>query len=135
MRISDWSSDVCSSDLALDSAANQLFIVPRPVNLGSVEEGDAEIDGAVDGGDRFILAGLAVHVGADASHRHAAEAKRGDLERLSEPAVFHGGDSLRLAGKQCTARGQADRKSVVEGKRVSVRVDLGGGRIIQKKKT
>src|SRR3546814_17143892 len=75
MRISDWSSDVCSSDLALDSAANQLFIVPRPVNLGSVEEGDAEIDGAVDGGDRFILAGLAIHVGADASHR--PDRKRG----------------------------------------------------------
>src|SRR3546814_15811524 len=29
---------------------------------------------------------------------------------------------------------QADRKSVVEGKSVSVRVDLGGRRIIQKKK-
>src|SRR3546814_15863004 len=28
-----------------------------------------------------------------------------------------------------------DRKSVVEGKRVSVRVDLGGRRIIKKKKT
>src|SRR3546814_11346474 len=30
-------------------------------------------------------------------------------------------------------RGEADRKSVVEGKRVSVRVDLGGRRIIKKK--
>src|SRR3546814_20799580 len=30
--------------------------------------------------------------------------------------------------------GRADRKSVVEGKRVSVRVDLGGRRIIKKKK-
>src|SRR3546814_12324832 len=30
---------------------------------------------------------------------------------------------------------QADRKSVVEGKSVSVRVDLGGRRIIKKKKT
>src|SRR3546814_17726164 len=30
-------------------------------------------------------------------------------------------------------RDRADRKSVVEGKRVSVRVDLGGGRIIKKK--
>src|SRR3546814_19206690 len=29
--------------------------------------------------------------------------------------------------------GITDRKSVVEGKRVSVRVDLGGGRIIKKK--
>src|SRR3546814_13627533 len=30
--------------------------------------------------------------------------------------------------------GEADRKSVVQGQRVSVRVDLGGGRIIKKKK-
>src|SRR3546814_19630969 len=33
-----------------------------------------------------------------------------------------------------TALGKTDRKSVVSGKSVSVRVDLGGGRIIKKKK-
>src|SRR3546814_17191438 len=34
-----------------------------------------------------------------------------------------------------TDQGQTDRKSVVSGKSVSVRVDLGGRRIIKKKKT
>src|SRR3546814_12047033 len=34
----------------------------------------------------------------------------------------------------CAAQGPLDRKSVVQGKSVSVRVDLGGRRIIKKKK-
>src|SRR3546814_12597193 len=38
-------------------------------------------------------------------------------------------DAARLAAPLCAA----DRKSVVEGKRVSVRLDLGGRRIIKKK--
>src|SRR3546814_17653674 len=49
------------------------------------------------------------------------------------PHLVHPGD--RLAGSQ--EHGDPltlDRKSVVEGKRVSVRVDLGGRRIIKKKK-
>src|SRR3546814_17188403 len=67
-------------------------------------------------------------------------------------AVGQGPSGLRLlpadvrAGHQSTdrsaaradrdvARMPADRKSVVLGKRVSVRVDLGGRRIIKKKKT
>src|SRR3546814_18392799 len=72
MRISDWSSDVCSSDL---------------------------LQGA--GGARA----------ADAS------------------AAF---DRRALAHARADRRG--DRKSVVLGKRVSVRVDRGGRRIIKKKK-
>src|SRR3546814_13940124 len=39
----------------------------------------------------------------------------------------------RQVGRQ--GDGGSDRKSVVAGKRVSVRVDLGGGRSIKKKKT
>src|SRR3546814_20784192 len=38
-------------------------------------------------------------------------------------------------GLQMMSEALADRKSVVEGKSVSVRVDLGGRRIIKKKKT
>src|SRR3546814_12941653 len=39
-----------------------------------------------------------------------------------------------IDGKHDPAAAEADRKSVVEGKRVSVRVDFGGRRIIKKKK-
>src|SRR3546814_17679681 len=82
MRISDWSSDVCSSDL--DLLRDQLL-----------------------------------------GRRHA------DVERFGEAP-----DRVRslLAERRVrlVAADELDRKSVVEGKSVSVRVDLGGRRIIKK---
>src|SRR3546814_16300464 len=80
MRISDWSSDVCSSDLQSDF--------------------DAVL------ADRFGNA-----VGGESWHEDVA---------------------ARLRGRGISLR---DRKSVVSGKSVSVRVDLGGRRIIKKKNT
>src|SRR3546814_13850302 len=95
MRISDWSSDVCSSDL----------------------------------GDSGVL-----HSGAVFRFTHA----------------LHGGRHLALLDHSSVGRGlfrvfrdhrgrdavlqTRDRKSVVWGKGVSVRVDLGGSRILKKKK-
>src|SRR3546814_11666321 len=85
MRISDWSSDVCSSDL----------------------QRGLSFDSAV---------GPALH----RPHRRCADRLgRRPVGRL--PQVFAEG-----------AR-RVDRESVVYGKRVSVRVDLGGRRIINKK--
>src|SRR3546814_20477009 len=79
MRISDWSSDVCSSDLLLAAA------------------------GWPNGKSVMLLVG-------------------------HQPAL---GQAIALLLGM-----QKDRKSVVEGKSVSVRVDTGGRRIIrQKKKT
>src|SRR3546814_19732324 len=102
MRISDWSSDVCSSDLIglepLEIAGEQVLAeaVGHPVD----EDG---------GGVPLIwpqdqaLAFLAHVIGGVALAQH------------------------RQLGK-------ADRKSVGEGKSVSVRVDLGGRRNLTKKK-
>src|SRR3546814_16646302 len=109
MRISDWSSDVCSSDLKckFPPGGNLHFLV------------------GVDDG---------LTVGAG----------------LLDPFVDHGGADLLQARLQFRARRlhlhatldqgglgflglDLDRKSVVSGKRVSVRVDLGGRRIIKKK--
>src|SRR3546814_3175349 len=84
MRISDWSSDVCSSDLF----ELRLF-------------GNMRVDGAIS------------------AHPSASEPGRESVgERVRR----------RLAHRA------ADRKSVVEGKSVSVRVDLGGRSILNKKK-
>src|SRR3546814_14219955 len=93
MRISDWSSDVCSSDLELRPA------VPR-----------------ADGQARRRL-----HRGSLAGHLDRPEVC------LAQPAIHRGHDhrGLRLP--------PPDRKSVGSGKSVSVRVDLGGRRIIKKK--
>src|SRR3546814_18488070 len=99
MRISDWSSDVCSSDLnrtALAAAAEKAFELGYHARvLGTEAVGPAE--------------DLAVYLVKEA------------LDYQGErPACL-------LLG------GERDRKSVVEGKCVSVRVDLGGRRIINQK--
>src|SRR3546814_17882572 len=78
MRISDWSSDVCSSDLTA---------------LGSLD---------------FM---------------ESIDCYRNETTRFADFILPQTG-SLE----------HEDRKSVVEGKSVSVRVDLGGSRIIKKKK-
>src|SRR3546814_14443776 len=90
MRISDWSSDVCSSDLALRD-------LRRDPAAGRADRGTAH------------RLGLAHSLRA----RRAARARR-----LSAPPRPR----------------RKDRKSVVSGKSVSVRVDLGVRRIIKKKK-
>src|SRR3546814_17200655 len=96
MRISDWSSDVCSSDLGglEDSEKNKRSISPHPW--------------------RFPPFG------------------REEWPRRL-PAIF-GGPTTCIRGRSAREHLRADRKSVVEGKSVSVRVALGGRRIIKKKK-
>src|SRR3546814_12223636 len=97
MRISDWSSDVCSSDLR--------------VRGGRRRAGKNERNHPGDEPDigRHIIA-----CSDGAEHGGGAEGRSGCAGRC-------GGGGL-------------DRKSVVWGKRVSVRVDLGGRRIIKKKR-
>src|SRR3546814_19861725 len=60
--------------------------------------------------------------------------------RATDPGAIDRGVnncSAEVTGRsatRCTMRARKDRKSVVEGKSVLVRVDLGGRRIIKKKK-
>src|SRR3546814_17248748 len=84
MRISDWSSDVCSSDLEQVQAGLRLHPLPH-----------------------CCLVQAAIGLTPRGPHRRA-------LARVERAPL-------------------ADRKSVVSGKRVSGRVDLGGRRIITKK--
>src|SRR3546814_8574868 len=93
MRISDWSSDVCSSDL---SAIRKFRAEPRR-RLSRYEDQERR----------------------DRRPRHPAgqpPAERAEMDREWRRAVRH----------------RTDRKSVVYGKSVSVRVDLGGRRFIIK---
>src|SRR3546814_14559533 len=103
MRISDWSSDVCSSDLGQHRR--------RPHH----HRGEGLRQPAEDRQD-------------DEVHRRV-EAGRGTLQ--GPGPLFHG--LLLGRGRVCDPTGSRDRKSVVSGKSVSVRVDLGGRRIIKKK--
>src|SRR3546814_20626862 len=101
MRISDWSSDVCSSDLLTQQAFPR-----RHIGQGK------RIEGAPDTLQRRL----------NMRQRAAQRIGAGDLMRLQPRPI----EVLQLQ--------MQDRKSVVEGKSVSVRVDLGGRRIIQKQK-
>src|SRR3546814_17193264 len=97
MRISDWSSDVCSSDLAGQAADATGRADQRP--------------GLLQG----------------PGHLHAArQGAPGDAAQHPD----------RLPGSVFVAEpadDSRDRKSVVSGKSVSVRVDIGGRRIIKTK--
>src|SRR3546814_20865767 len=108
MRISDWSSDVCSSDLML-------------LTTGSKSEmsiGYATIYGDMAGGYSVL--------------KDAYKTTVFDLSRWrNEKRPSFG---LGPEGSIMPERVIADRKSVVWGKRVSVRVDPGGRRIIKIKK-
>src|SRR3546814_13739762 len=111
MRISDWSSDVCSSDLV----GQQIRYVRR-------------VD--IDPRRHCALASDAVPVVEQALQPFAtdgvAEDRPTPVEGLSRPRGF-------TARVRTVNRFRADRKSVVSGKSVSVRVDLGGRRLITKK--
>src|SRR3546814_13972985 len=118
MRISDWSSDVCSSDLAA--------ALPAPRR---------------DGGRGWSFGREELH--GDRRHdcacagRHALRLSRGvpDLAARCHDVTRcrSGGNYSRLARGHGGGSGR-DRKSVVSGKSVSVRVDLGCCRIIKQKK-
>src|SRR3546814_12567437 len=127
MRISDWSSDVCSSDLVIMAGAQEggdpflalLRVWPfQRIGADALAAGEA-----VGGGPAFpfrlglgfLPVGLRYAVGAQGFRDPA-----GPIAAAAERAAFHH---------------RIDRKSVVLGKRVSVSVYVGGRRILKKKNT
>src|SRR3546814_19410397 len=95
MRISDWSSDVCSSDLLIGKR--------WPGDVGGPHEPTRN---------------------SSARHRRGARRHR----RLHAPRL----DRVAGAGAGDHPREGGDRESGVEGKSVSVRVELGGCSNIKK---
>src|SRR3546814_19819742 len=113
MRISDWSSDVCSSDLTAGRTyrgAGRATGAPQPGG-----------GGAADGGRAPRLQNRTPRSGRTGSA--VGTACRPHRKRQA------GGTHRRSHGP---ARG--DRQSVVSGKMVTVRVDPVGPRLIKKKK-
>src|SRR3546814_21201073 len=106
MRISDWSSDVCSSDL-LDALDRRVEI-----RVARIERLDQ---------DRAVLRPLQ-------PHRVQSVALGGEADVVDTEAL-----DGRFLDLPADANLEA-RKSVVEGKSESVRVDPGGRRIYNKKK-
>src|SRR3546814_15200292 len=107
MRISDWSSDVCSSDLI-----GEVIIGRRLIRAGGFDRAaDATEEVNFPGGVRTQTKAAAV------------------LGIAVE--ITSGVCRSRYAGQIVGAR---DRKSVVKGQSMFVRVDLGGRRIIKQQK-
>src|SRR3546814_16925198 len=98
MRISDWSSDVCSSDLCRVRCHALLLVLAR-ANRPSIGLPEIPPMGMLSGSPE-------------------------------QEAPMSTTSTYTVTGMNC-----GDRKSVVWGKSVSVRVELGGSRIINKKKT
>src|SRR3546814_15794450 len=108
MRISDWSSDVCSSDLIESESPELARFQPRALV-------------------RQLQASLARELDLAAECRNAERiaASFADEPALLVPTVHWPWTSERVHVQA--------RKIVEEGKSVSVRVDLGGGRKLKKK--
>src|SRR3546814_14001766 len=114
MRISDWSSDVCSSDLSGDDSSGIQPDLPTRRETGLFPSAFVPIWTCRSGNE--ARSGACVK-----------ENGMTDLTNLSfQPDDEHPRISTGSAG--------LDRKSVVTGKSGSVSVDLGGRRIIKKKK-
>lgn len=74
----------------LQRLSEKNLVGKRAVDLGSVEEGDAEIDGAMERPDRFRFVTGAI----GKAHAHAAEADGGDGQIISEFTGLHDGVPL-----------------------------------------
>src|SRR3546814_12430118 len=107
MRISDWSSDVCSSDLSSPRKRG-------PISRPSRQRNRQEL------GPRFR--------GGDDENKDTSS-----CQKFSFPTKWIPRPPRSFV--HAASRSTRDRKSVVEGKSGSVRGDLGGRRIIKKKNT
>ena len=83
-----------------DRAADELLVGERAVHVGRVEEGDAELERALDRGDRLALVGGPVELG----HPHAAEALGGNPQALAAKCSIVHATCLAGIGGPETAR-------------------------------
>src|SRR3546814_697154 len=121
MRISDWSSDVCSSDLPADLHLRTVYVSKALHALHACAGPSARRGGSMRRTLCVLVIGAAVGQIAGV-HGHSPE---------------HGPAAIRRRTTRDSCRGCAatlrreDRKSVVTGTMVSARVDIGGLRFIQ----
>src|SRR3546814_15457053 len=114
MRISDWSSDVCSSDLA------------RALRLAFGQDQRALVDHRIEGAFDDLLIGDGALF--DAGLRAELLDDLGDARAFARRPLL-----VTIIEARLLLLAPADRKGSVAGKGVSVRVELAVVRIITKK--
>src|SRR3546814_20228195 len=129
MRISDWSSDVCSSDLVVSMtvatpAAAAFPTAFRIFTLPKIPREKIELS-AMGDRHRFMRDHRRFEDGRGRRQMPA-------VHRLAHDRVQQDGRRGMLATRQAGQQ-RVDRKTVVEGKGVSVSVELGGRRTHKKK--
>src|SRR3546814_15036628 len=130
MRISDWSSDVCSSDLATDAVPDS----PSPTPLPGRGEGYMTRLASAFRKSPALVTFITAGDGDTAANLDALVAGGADVIELGMPFTDPMADGPAIQAANLRAASAGDRRSVVWGKRVSVRVGLGGGRLIKTKK-
>src|SRR3546814_14555940 len=129
MRISDWSSDVCSSDLSfLGPTRKEVSQYPRRCLRLLIEK---EMP-ARHGRGADIRAALAPFRRNVEQGRHDAVLRPQSQQRTCHLGYVVGRVMLEV-DRRSRAVIRADRQMVVWGRSVSVRVDIGGGRLRKKK--
>src|SRR3546814_20134969 len=120
MRISDWSSDVCSSDLFLDLKARQPSRSSHAAAIAARYSATAVAPNSQYASPPMI--------------RMAPSRSKGlEMKNGAPKTVRTKRAAVTANGATATYNQTSDRKSVVAGKSVSVGVDLGGRRIMKKK--
>src|SRR3546814_18430352 len=126
MRISDWSSDVCSSDLRRHRRRAEEQRKQR--DAGGDLHIVAEMDDMAAGDMAELVRYDALHLvgglgGGDQAGKNIDNMAAGGAG-VDVVAVEQ--DDMEVVGMKSGGLLEGDRKSVVEGKRGRVRVDVGG---------
>src|SRR3546814_19895313 len=133
MRISDWSSDVCSSDLKAPRLLARALDVGKGRAIGptlSRPRGESCLLGRSDVDGRhlhFFLGRIDIHLGQLHGFSGRSDIDIGRIDITSRHLPTFG-----LYFRQGRLPGLVDRQSVVRGKSVSVCVDLGGCGLVTK---
>src|SRR3546814_19805474 len=113
MRISDWSSDVCSSDLIQKHQVPKIQVIYIH-NLNCIYEGPP-----------IVKYSLIPQTGCSSDRCAGLKRRSAIAENSGERSCCN----CPNASKDFITSPSRDRKSVEQGKKLSVRVDSGGGRI------
>src|SRR3546814_17225409 len=128
MRISDWSSDVCSSDLGEGARLALVAVLRHPLVEQRDEGGGERALGEQAAEDIGQLASELPGIGnaagaADAAEQHVARDAENAADHREASARSHASyEAAHVRCSRATTR-RLDRSSVVERQRVSVRVD------------